>query len=64
MFMRLGVEVLMRARRAAPGTRAPRGFAPGYDPAALQAAPASIRSGPGARLVGRMPFRPGYPAGL
>ena len=30
----------------------PRGFAPGYDPAALQAAPASIHSGPGARLGG------------
>ena len=34
------------------GTRAPRGFAPGYDPAALQAAPASIHSGPRARLGG------------
>ena len=42
----------MWARRAAPGTRAPRGFAPGYDPAALQAAPASIHSGPRARLGG------------
>ena len=30
----------------------PRGFAPGYDPAALQAAPASIHSGPRARLGG------------
>ena len=41
------------------GTRAPRGFAPGYDPAALQAAPGPSHSGPGARLVGRMPLRPG-----
>ena len=33
-------------------TRAPRGFAPGYGPAALQAAPGTSHSGPVARLGG------------
>ena len=38
--------------------RATQGFALGYGPPALQAAPASIHSGPGARLVGRMQYAP------